>query len=68
MAKLNLGFLLEKINRDSVMMSMGDHGHLVGISIAIDILGNEVWNDLNKDEKGTIISKINRVKLEEKLM
>jgi len=68
MAKLNLGFLLGKINKDSVIVSMGDHGRLVGISIAVDILGNEVWNDLNKDERDIIVSKINRVKLEEKLM
>ena len=68
MAKLNLGFLLEKINKDSIMKSMGDHGNFVGVSIAVDILGFEVWNDLNKDEKDTVISKVNRIKLEEKLM
>lgn len=68
MAKINLGFLLEKINVDSVFMSMGDHGYLVGISIASDILGNDVWNDLNKDEKVTVVAKVNKIKLEEKLM
>lgn len=68
MAKINLGFLLEKINKDSVIISMGDHGYLVGISIAVDILGHKVWHDLNQDEKDTIISKINKIKLKEKMM
>lgn len=66
--KFNIGFLLEKINKDSVIISMGDHGRLVGMSIAVDILGDEVWYDLNQDEKNTIVSKVNRIKLAEKLM
>lgn len=68
MVKQNLGFLLQKINKDSVTISMADRGNFVGTSIAVDILGIGVWKDLNKDERDTIISKVNRIKLEEKLM
>ncbi len=66
MTQANLGFLLEKINKNSIIISMGEHGHFVGVSIAADILGG-VWKDLNVDEKIVIISKVDRIKLKEKL-
>ncbi len=66
--KVDVGKVLESINKDSIVVSMGDHGCLVGSSIAIDIIGYKTWNDSNNDTKKLIIEKINRIKLAEKLM
>ncbi len=68
MTKVDVVKVLESINKDAVVISMGDHGCLVGSSIAIDIIGYKVWNDSNNDIKKLTIEKINQIKLAEKLM
>lgn len=67
MAFSNLGFLLQKLNKDSIIRSVELRGNFVERSIVEDIIGNDIWGHLNDDEKITLISKVNRIKFEQKI-
>lgn len=67
MAKVDMDRLLGKITKDAIMVSMGDHGFYVGVSISIDIVGKQAWDDLDAANRQILIDKVNYTKLAEKL-
>lgn len=68
MVKVDICQVLDGIERDVVINSMVDHGNLVGMTIARDIIDPDVWRGLISDYQELIIEKINYIKFVEKLM
>lgn len=55
--------LLSKIDTQTVIDTMVDHGWFVGWTIAKYIVGPEMWDDLSKDGQHLLIVKVNNIKL-----
>jgi len=60
----NIEELLNKIDTQTVIDTMVDHGWLVGWTIAKHIVGPEVWDDLSKDDQHLLIVRVNNIKLQ----
>jgi len=60
----NIEERLNKIDTQTVIDAMVDHGWLVGWTIAKYIVGSEVWDDLYKDDQHLLIVKVNNIKLQ----
>jgi replicative superfamily II helicase len=60
--RMDIGKILEKINRRSIVASMAGNGCIVAPAIAADILGTDVWNSLNDRWKDSIIVHINTIR------
>jgi replicative superfamily II helicase len=60
--RVDIGKILEKINRKSIVTSMATNGTIVAPAIAADILGKDVWNNLSAGWKDSIIAHINTIR------
>ena len=61
--RIDIGTVLEKINRRSVATSMTFNGCVVAPAIAIDILGKDVWDKLSPGWRDSITVHINKIQL-----